>query len=179
MLMMVAQNSEATKSLALYKEIAANAPDARMKEAAATELKSRDRLNKPVALAYKGVDDREIDIAKLKGKVVLIDFWATWCGPCVAELPNVKKAYEELHEQGFEILGVSFDNDCDVLKKFIAKNKMTWPQFCDGGGWNNAINKEFGIHSIPSMYLVDKKGLLRDMNARDNLADKVRALLKE
>jgi thiol-disulfide isomerase/thioredoxin len=179
MLMMVAQNADPANSLALYKDIAENAPDARMKEAAATELKSRDRLNKPLALAYKAVDNRDVDVSKLKGKVVLIDFWATWCGPCVAELPNVKKAYEELHDQGFEIVGVSFDEDCDDLKKFVAKNKMPWPQFCDGGGWNNAINKEFGIHAIPAMYLVDKKGNLRDMNARDGLADKVRALLKE
>jgi thiol-disulfide isomerase/thioredoxin len=179
MLMMAAQYSEGTKSIALYKEISESAPDARMKEHAATQLKSLDRLNKPVTLAYKAVDDREVDISKLKGKVVLIDFWATWCGPCVAELPNVKKAYEELHDQGFEIVGVSFDEDCDTLTKFVAKNKMAWPQFCDGGGWKNAINKEFGINAIPAMYLVDKKGVLRDMNARDNLADKVRALLKE
>jgi thiol-disulfide isomerase/thioredoxin len=179
MLMMVAQNSEGTKSIALYKELSENAPDARMKEHAATQLKSLDRINKPVTLVYKAVDDREVDISKLKGKVVLIDFWATWCGPCVAELPNVKKAYEELHDEGFEIVGVSFDEDCDALKKFVAKNKMAWPQFCDGGGWNNSINKEFGIRAIPAMYLIDRKGVLRDMNARANLADKVRVLLKE
>ena len=179
MLMLAAQNSEGEKSTALYKEIAEGAPVERMKEAATSELKSRDRLGKPLELSYKSVDGREVDITKLKGKVVLIDFWATWCGPCVAELPNVKKAYDELHEQGFEIVGVSFDEDCDELKKFVAKNKMAWPQFCDGGGWNNAINKDFGIHAIPAMYLVDKKGVLRDMNARDGLADKVRAMLKE
>ena len=179
MLMMVAQNTEGDKSIALYKEISENATDARMKEHAASQLKSLDRLNKPVALTYKAVDDRDVDITKLKGKVVLIDFWATWCGPCVAELPNVKKAYEELHDQGFEIVGVSFDEDCDTLKKFVDKNKMPWPQFCDGGGWKNAINQEFGINAIPAMYLIDKKGVLRDMNARAGLADKVRALLKE
>jgi thiol-disulfide isomerase/thioredoxin len=179
MLMMVAQNVEGTKAIELYKEVSANAPDERMKQTAAAQLKSADRLNKPVELAFKAVDDRQVDVAKLKGKVVLIDFWATWCGPCVAELPNVKKAYDELHDQGFEIVGVSFDEDCDELKRFVAKNKMAWPQFCDGGGWKNAINKDFGINSIPAMYLVDKKGVLRDMNARANLADKVRALLKE
>jgi thiol-disulfide isomerase/thioredoxin len=179
MLFTVAQNSDGTNAIALFKEVAANAPDARMKDAAAGQLKSLDRVNKPLALAFKSTEGADIDVSKMKGKVVLIDFWATWCGPCIAELPNVKKAYEELHPEGFEIIGISFDEDCDKLKSFVAKNKMPWAQFCDGGGWQNAINKEFGIRGIPAMYLVDKKGVLRDMNARDNLAGKVRALLKE
>ena len=150
-----------------------------MKEFAAEQLKSLNRLNKPITLAYKAVDDRDVDIAKFKGKVVLIDFWATWCGPCLAEMPYVKKLYDELHDDGLEIVGVSLDNDCDTMKKFVTKSEIPWPQYCDGGGVTNAINREFSVHIIPTMYLVDKKGVLRDMKANENLGAKVRALLKE
>ena len=65
------------------------------------------------------------------------------------------------------------------MKRFVAKNKMAWPQFCDGGGWTNAINQEFHIAGIPSMFLVDKKGMLRDMRAQEDLREKVQALLNE
>ena len=134
---------------------------------------------KPINLAFTALDGRPVNLSEMTGKVVLIDFWATWCGPCRAEMPHVKQIYTELHAQGFEIIGISFDEDAAALKKYVATNELPWPQFFDGGGWQNAINKQFGIRAIPTMYLVDKNGILRDENARQNLAEKARALLKE
>jgi peroxiredoxin len=92
-----------------------------------------------------------------KGKVVLLDFWATWCGPCVAELPNVVKAYGKYHDQGLEVLGISLDKEDweQKLADFTKKKDMPWPQVYDGKFWSAAVAKLYGINGIPHMILVD------------------------
>ena len=97
----------------------------------------------------------------------------------MVELPTVKAAYEKRHATGFEIVGISFDDDKTKLQGFVAKAETKWPQYFDGKGWENKFGQQFGIHSIPAMWLVDKKGNLRDLNGRDDLAGKVEKLLAE
>jgi thiol-disulfide isomerase/thioredoxin len=136
-------------------------------------------VGQPLDIKFTAVDGRAVDLAQMKGKVVLVDFWATWCGPCVGELPHVKEAYEKLHPKGFEIVGISLDSDKAKLEKFVKEKGMAWPQFFDGQGWKNSISSKFGIHSIPAMWLVDKKGNLSTINGREDLAGQVEKLLAQ
>ena len=179
MLLMVLGQSEGEKARALAKEIVDSPAPESIKTQAKGILKRLDALGKPVAIQFTAVDGREVDLSKMKGKVVLIDFWATWCSPCVAEVPNVKATYDKLHAKGFEIVGISFDQKQDQLEKFVSDQTMAWPQFFDGKGWANKFGAEFGIQSIPTMWLVDKQGKLRDMNGRSDLEQKVEKMLEE
>ena len=134
---------------------------------------------KPLDLTFKAVDGSEVDLQKLRGKVVLIDFWATWCGPCMAELPNVIKAYEKYKEKGFEIIGISLDEDKADLARVLKTKKITWPQYFDGKGWENPYAKKYGIEGIPTMWLVNKAGMVTDTDATEELAEKIEKLLGE
>lgn len=155
-----------------------NVPE-QVREAAAAVLRKLDLAGKPLDLKFTALDGREVDLTQMRGKVVLIDFWATWCGPCMRELPNVKATYAKLHPKGFEIVGISFDEEKDALTKVLEREQMTWPQFFDGKGWGNEFGRRFGIEGIPTMWLVDKKGIVRDLEARENLEDKVTRFLAE
>lgn len=134
-------------------------------------------VGQPVPLKFNAIKGGKVDLSTMKGKVVLIDFWATWCPPCREEIPNVVAAYKKLHDKGFEIIGISLDQDRGALTKYIKENDMTWPQYFDGKGWENEISTRFGIHGIPAMWLVDKEGNLASTDVRGNLEAEVEKLL--
>jgi thiol-disulfide isomerase/thioredoxin len=122
-------------------------------------------------LKGKTLTGGELDWASYRGKVVLVDFWATWCGPCVAELPNVKECYEKYHEKGFDVVGISLDQGRDVLEKFVQKEKLPWTQLFDddvqkGEGWSHPMVRYYGIDAIPAAILLDKEGKVVSMAAR-------------
>lgn len=144
------------------------------------------RLNLPGnAMVLQGtlLDGQPFDLASLSGKVVLVDFWATWCGPCVAEIPRVHKLYDAYHGKGFEVVGVSLDNKIEPLVEFIAKREIPWPNLYPTGegadkivGWANPLVKTYGITGIPTCILVGADGKVISIRARGE--DLEKALVK-
>ena len=130
------------------------------KRSEAQKLQSALAAGRPFPdFSEQDLNGKPLSVGALKGKVVLIDFWATWCGPCRAELPNVIAIYKKYHARGFEIIGVSLDSDRDKLDTFLKKQAgMTWSQYFDGQGWSNKLAGKYGVESIPFTVLVGADG---------------------
>lgn len=144
-------------------------------------------LGAPVALAgktpevgevfpnFKAKDmftGKEIELKDFRGKVVLIDFWATWCGPCRAELPHVKKVYKKYHDKGFEIISISLDESIDTCKKYAKENDLKWHHIADGKGWNAELGRKYGIRAIPAAFVLDREGKVITGKARGARLDR-------
>jgi thiol-disulfide isomerase/thioredoxin len=182
MLVAVAQRSTGERQKELATEVI-SAPDAPpgAKTLANHILKGTRpyEVGKPLDIQFTALDGREVDLAKLTGKVALVEFWSTTCGPCIAEMPMVKAVYEKFHGRGFEVVAISLDDKETALRRFISEKELPWPQHFDGKGWENLFAVRYGIFGIPTMWLVDKGGNLRDTNARGDLERRVTSLLGE
>lgn len=144
-----------------------------------------EAIGKPFDLDFTdAVKGSIVSIKGLKGKVVVIDFWATWCGPCVAEMPKMKELYAKYRDQGVEFIGVSLDQPkeqggLDKLKKFVKENEIGWPQYYQGKGWESEFSMSLGINSIPCVFIVDAEGKLYSVEARGKLEEMIPDLLKK
>lgn len=114
----------------------------------------------------KTPEGEDFSLSNLRGKVVLLDFWASWCGPCRRENPNVVKMYKKYHDQGFDVLGVSLDRTKDKWLKAIEADGLEWNHVSDLKGWQNAVANEYGVRSIPSTFLLDREGKIVATNLR-------------
>lgn len=142
-------------------------------------LKRGDNGQKMIDFTQKDLSGNPVSFSSFKGKYVLVDFWASWCGPCRAENPNVLKAYQKFSTKGFTVIGVSLDDDAEKWKKAVEEDKMSWTQVSDLKGFNNELSTYYGIKGIPSNYLVDPNGVIIAKNLRGKkLMDKLQELIK-
>ena len=139
------------------------------------EVAQRSKIGSILSdFSQKDTADAVVNVSSFKGKYLLIDFWASWCGPCRSENPNVVAAYEKYHSNGFEILGVSLDSDKAKWMDAIHKDNLQWAQVSDLKLWKNEVAVFFGIRSIPTNFLIDPKGVIIAKNLRgENLEKKL------
>ena len=129
-------------------------------------------------ISLPGVNDSPVKLSSFKGKVVLIDFWASWCGPCRASIPSVIKLYDKYKAKGFEVFGVSIDSKKKDWLKAIAQDKITYPQVNDKAGWYSKTTEVYGVNAIPNTFLLDKTGKIVAIDLEgEQLENKVKALL--
>jgi len=149
-------------------------------------LKGRVAVMKSVAIGQKAPDFTLSDVngnpvslySKVGSKLLLVDFWAAWCGPCRRENPNVVKVYNEFNKKGFDVFGVSLDQEKDAWVKAIADDKLTWTHVSDLQYWNSAAAKLYAVSAIPSNFLLDETGTIIARNVTgDDLYKKVKEVL--
>jgi thiol-disulfide isomerase/thioredoxin len=147
------------KGLELLQDLI-NGPDRNLADAAKARLLKAQMIGKPVDLQFTAMDGSSVDLRALRGNIVLVDFWASWCPDCIREMPVVRRTYQKYKDKGLTVLGISLDKDERALSNFVAKKLIPWPQYFDGQGWENQYATKYGVRAIPEMWLINQRGEL-------------------
>jgi Thiol-disulfide isomerase and thioredoxins len=178
-LIKVGKNEEGVAALKTYLE---KSPDAVEAEAVKAVIANPKLASERFALPFKvmSATGDELSLDKFKGKIVLLDFWASWCGPCRAEMPTVKKIWSKYQKENFVLIGINLDDNRKAFDQYVKEEGVAWPQVYDGKGWGNRIAQLYSVHSIPMTFLIDQQGIIRAAGLRGGrLYDKIGDLLKE
>jgi thiol-disulfide isomerase/thioredoxin len=155
----------------------------KMGESFAGTLRRLSLPGHPMEISGTLLNGKPFDQKSLAGKVVLVDFWATWCGPCVAEIPNVLEQYEKYHKDGFEVVGISLDQEREALEKFVSEQKLPWPILFEepkGDGWQHPLATFYGISGIPTVVLIGRDGNVITLDARgEKLGERLDEIFKK
>jgi thiol-disulfide isomerase/thioredoxin len=155
--------------------------DAQIASMAAGMLELLAAKQAPVALKFTALDGRTVDTAAMRGRIVVIDFWATTCAPCLEQLPALKQLYATYHDRGVEVIGVALDGQGarEKVLRLIREQNLPWPQYFDGKGWSNAIALKYAVRQLPTTFLLNRDGLLVSTAAPSPaLEAKIRELLE-
>lgn len=178
MLQGIAENADLLKMQELGKLMANSGGPPELAEIGRGLLRRLDAVGKPLPLEFTAADGRAVNAAALSNKVVLVDFWGTWCPVCVQEVPEFKKLYAQYHTNGFEVVGIDFDDDTNAVQRFLQERDIPWPQYF-GGRTNNRYGAQYSLNFFPYVWLVDRKGILRDIHGRQDTEAKIQKLLAE
>lgn len=166
------------RATAIFEEYS-KSPNAKVAEETAGQLRFRNIEKEPLPLKFTALDGTPVDLERMRGKVVLIVFWATWHGSSVNELKKVAAAYERHHDQGLEIICISHDKEKEKLVNFVKEKNLPWPQYFDGKGSKNDISHRYSLRNLPTLWLVNKQGFVIYTDARGELEELVGKLLAE
>ena len=136
------------------------------------------RMDMAPAMTFTTLSGKPFNLDNMNGRVVLIDFWATWCGPCKQELPHMKKLAAQYADQPFELISISWDSDEATWKEFVASNSMTWNQYRDA---DHSLSNLFGINAIPHYFTIDANGVLaaENLGSGSNIDGRIRKLVQQ
>lgn len=166
------KEEEGVGTLKTYLQLDPNGNEASQARAVVANTKMVDALVAP-AFAFKSNSGEDLSLEKLRGKIVLLEFWASWCGPCRAELPEIKRIWKKYGGDQFVIVGINLDSNRPAFDTFTKQEGLSWPQYYDGLGWGNKISQLYGVYAIPHSVLIDQDGVIKARGLRGEQLEQV------